>query len=109
LKNSIAERYMIRRIYRKNYLLVAVYSGLIICMFVQFAPNFLDYIAPQNESRLHHIPITAEYFVDQQKGYFPILLHIDLIAVVGFTTVMSTESLFAAFVQHAIGMFEIAR
>jgi len=100
---------MIRRIYRKNYLLVAVYSGLIICMFVQFAPNFLDYIAPQNESRLHHIPITAEYFVDQQKGYFPILLHIDLIAVVGFTTVMSTESLFAAFVQHAIGMFEIAR
>ncbi|XP_019889423.1 uncharacterized protein LOC109611414 isoform X1 [Ooceraea biroi] len=87
---------------------LAVYSGLSVCVVIQLAPNFLDFVAPQNESRLHHIPITAEYFVDQQKCYLPILLHIDVIAVVGFTTVMSTESLFAAFVQHAIGMFAIA-
>lgn len=90
-------------------LAAAVYSGLCLCVLVQFGPNILDFVAPRNKSRPHHIPITAEYFVDQQRFYLPILLHIDVIAVVGFTTVMSTESLFAAFVQHAIGMFEIAR
>jgi len=89
--------------------LVAAYSTLLLYMVIQFSPNFLDIVAPQNESRLHSIPITAEYFADQQKYYLPILLHIDIIALVGFTTIMSTESLFATYIQHAIGMFAIAR
>lgn len=88
---------------------MVVYSILLIYVFVQFAPNFLDFIAPRNESRLHSIPIAAEYFADQQKYYLPILLHIDTIVLVGLTTVMSTETLFAAYIQHAIGMFAIAR
>ncbi|XP_067211475.1 uncharacterized protein [Linepithema humile] len=87
---------------------LSAYSALFIYMMIQFVPNFLDIISPRNESRLHSIPITAEYFADQQKYYLPILLHIDIIALVGFTTIMSTETLFAAYIQHAIGMFAIA-
>ncbi|XP_070159834.1 odorant receptor 10-like [Polyergus mexicanus] len=73
-----------------------------------FFAHFLDIVAPRNESRLHSIPLTAEYFADQQKYYLPILFHIDIIALVGLTTMISTECLFAAYIQHAIGMFEIA-
>lgn len=102
---------MIRKIHENCFiiLLVAVYSALFVYILTQFMPNFLDIVAPRNESRLHRIPLTAEYFTDQQKYYLPILLHINVIALVGFTTVISTESLFTAYVQHAIGMFEIAR
>jgi len=38
-----------------------------------------------------------------------ILLHIDLVAFIGFTIVISTESLFTALVRHAVGMFEVAK
>lgn len=88
---------------------MAAYSALFIYILIQFTPDFLDIVAPRNESRLHSILLTAEYFADQQKYYLPILLHIDIIALVGLTTMISTESLFAAYIQHAIGMFEIAR
>ncbi|XP_025073167.1 LOW QUALITY PROTEIN: uncharacterized protein LOC105423399, partial [Pogonomyrmex barbatus] len=88
---------------------LAVYSGLFFYMLIQFLPNFLDIIASRNESRLHNIPLTAEYFADQQKYYLPILLHVDIIALVGFTIVISTESLITAYIRHAIGMFEVAR
>lgn len=88
---------------------MAVYSGLFFYMLIQFTPNFLDIVAPRNESRLHNIPLAAEYFADQQKYYLPILLHVDIIALIGFTTVISTESLITAYVRHAVGMFELAR
>lgn len=88
---------------------VVVYSGLFFYLLLQFIPNFLDIVAPRNESRLHFIPLTTEYFADQQEYYLPILLHIDIIAFVGLTTVISTESLITVYVRHAIGMFEIAR
>ncbi|XP_020291760.1 uncharacterized protein LOC109858677 [Pseudomyrmex gracilis] len=86
----------------------AVYSSLSGYVVIQFMPDFLDVVAPRNESRSHNIPLVAEYFVDQQKYYLPILLHIDFIALIGLTVVMSTESLSSAYIQHAIGMFEIA-
>ncbi|TGZ45825.1 hypothetical protein DBV15_02677 [Temnothorax longispinosus] len=88
---------------------VAMYSGFFLYMLSQFIPNFLDSVAPRNESRLHNIPLTVEYFVDQQEYYLPILLHFDIIALVGFTIMISTESLLLAYIRHAIGMFEISR
>jgi len=88
---------------------VSIYFGLFFYFLIQFIPNFLDIVALQNESRLHNIPLAAEYFVDQQEYYLPILLHIDLVAFIGFTIVISTESLFTAYVRHAVGMFEVAR
>lgn len=88
---------------------MTAYSALFVYTLIEFMPDFLDIVAPRNESRLHSIPLTAEYFADQQEYYLPILLHITIIALVGFTTMISTESLFAAYIQHAIGMFEIAR
>lgn len=88
---------------------MSVYSILFSYFFIQFIPNFLDIVAPQNESRLHNIPLAAEYFVDQQEYYLPILLHINIVALIGFTIVISTESLFTAYVRHAVGMFEVAR
>ncbi|XP_050461870.1 uncharacterized protein LOC126856908 [Cataglyphis hispanica] len=87
---------------------LAAYSALFVYILIQFTPDFLDIVAPRNESRLHNIQLTAEYFADQQEYYLPILLHINIIALIGFTTMISTESLFAAYIQHAIGMFEIA-
>ncbi|XP_011864037.1 PREDICTED: uncharacterized protein LOC105559963 isoform X1 [Vollenhovia emeryi] len=87
---------------------LAVYSGLFFYLLIQFIPNFLDIVAPRNESRLHNIPLAAEYFADEQEYYLPILLHIDIIALIGFTTVISTESLITAYVRHAVGMFEVA-
>ncbi|XP_036138663.1 uncharacterized protein LOC105836916 [Monomorium pharaonis] len=87
---------------------LAVYSSLFFYSLIQFIPNFLDIIVPRNESRLHNIPLAAEYFADQQEYYLPILLHVDIIALVGFTIVISTESLITAYIRHAIGMFEVA-
>lgn len=98
---------------KENYhlaiLLVAVYSALFVYILVQLAPIFLDVVAPQNVSRLRKVTITVEYFADQQEYYLLILFHINVVAFIGLTTIMSTESLFIAYVQHVIGMFDITR
>jgi len=74
-----------------------------------FLPDILDIVAPLNESRTRQLPFLVEYFLDEQKYFYPILLHIIIVLVMGITTVLATETLALAYFYHVCGMFEIVR
>lgn len=72
-------------------------------------PNFLDFIAPLNESRPRHHPVLAEYLVDQEKYFDTILAHMIIVAIVGATTFVGTETMCWAYIYHICGMLKITR
>ncbi|KAF3054357.1 Odorant receptor 226 [Nylanderia fulva] len=84
-----------------------VYPGTIGFILMPFLPDILDVVAPLNESRTRQLPFLTEYFLDQQKYFYPLLLHVNATIIVGIVTVISTETLFFAYVYHICGMFEI--
>ncbi|XP_039311541.1 uncharacterized protein LOC113003314 [Solenopsis invicta] len=75
-----------------------------------FVPGTLDLIYPLNESRSRKLPILAEYFIlDEQKYFYPILVHQLLVIAIGITIVLSTETLSMMYLHHTFGLFDVAR
>lgn len=64
---------------------------------------------PLNESRPCKLLIEAEYFVDQQKYFHVLAMHINIIMLLSATTGIATESFALINAVHAFGMFKIAR
>ncbi|XP_028050034.1 odorant receptor 49b [Monomorium pharaonis] len=93
---------------RYMYAFVGVaYPGTIVYISIPILPDFLDIVSPLNESRKRYLPFLAEYFLDEQKYFYPILLHMAITIVIGVVTVVTTETLTFAYVCHVCGMFEI--
>ncbi|XP_077258717.1 uncharacterized protein LOC143895477 [Temnothorax americanus] len=84
------------------------FVGALIFLFVPLIPNILDIIAPLNISRQRQFIFPGEYFVDQQKFFYAILLQLDITIGIIITTLIGTESLYVTYVQHACAMFQIA-
>lgn len=66
-------------------------------------------MTPLNQSRPHQLLILSEYFVDSDEYFYPIFLHWVVCFSICLATLMSTTSIYVAYIQHACGMFEIAR
>ncbi|XP_011863601.1 PREDICTED: uncharacterized protein LOC105559706 [Vollenhovia emeryi] len=49
-----------------------------------------------------------EYFVDQEKYFYMIILHINVAICIGATITVGSGTLFIAYIQHTCGMFRIA-
>ncbi|XP_050460102.1 uncharacterized protein LOC126855993 [Cataglyphis hispanica] len=60
-----------------------------------------------NESR-QTVQIVTEYFVDQEKYFYLILLHKNAVICIGMTTLTGTGTTLLAYVTYACGMFKIA-
>jgi hypothetical protein len=61
-----------------------------------------------NGSQSHRLQIAVEYFIDQQKYYYLILLHINAAIFVGVLTLLAIGTLMIVYLQHTCGMFRIA-
>ncbi|RLU22055.1 hypothetical protein DMN91_006435 [Ooceraea biroi] len=75
---------------------------------IQIAIPYLDDVTPINGCRLHRLYIAVEYFIDQEKYYYVILIHMNVALFIGTLTVIATGTLMLMFFQHACGMFKIA-
>ncbi|XP_012541789.2 uncharacterized protein LOC105839789 [Monomorium pharaonis] len=84
------------------------FAGTLICIFLPLIPDILNIIVPLNISRPQQLLFPGEYFVDQQKFYYAIVLQLDVTVGLIIFTLISTESLYVTYIQHACGMFEIA-
>jgi hypothetical protein len=51
----------------------------------------------------------TEYFVDQEKYFYLSLLHITVAYGIGILAALATGAMLIAYLQHACGMFRIAR
>jgi len=64
---------------------------------------------PLNISRPRQLLFPGEYFVDQEKYFYAIWLHLDITLGLVIATLIGTESLYVIYIQHACGMFQVAR
>ncbi|XP_011634069.1 uncharacterized protein LOC105425153 [Pogonomyrmex barbatus] len=49
-----------------------------------------------------------EYFIDQEKYFYLILLHINITLYIGIVALLAIGSIFITYLQHTCGMFKIA-
>jgi len=76
---------------------------------VQILPKFLDIVIPLNESRPLKLLGLATFFLDQEKYFVSIFLHMAIALLVESTTIIATETMSLIFVQHVCGLFKITR
>ncbi|KAL6424968.1 hypothetical protein ACFW04_009362 [Cataglyphis niger] len=62
-----------------------------------------------NESRSHSATqqILTEYFVDQEKYFYLILLHMNIAICIGGTAFIGTGTMLIAYLKHACGIYRI--
>ena len=51
----------------------------------------------------------TEYFIDQEKYYFLILLHINIALFIGGAAMVATGTMLIAYFKFICGMFKISR
>jgi len=51
----------------------------------------------------------TEYFIDQQKYFYLILLHIYAVICIGAIVMLAIGTMLITYIQHTCGMFKIAR
>lgn len=52
---------------------------------------------------------TSEYFIDQEKYFYIILLHSNVVICIGSTTLAATGTMLRGYLIYACGLFKIAR
>ncbi|XP_044010428.1 odorant receptor 49b-like [Aphidius gifuensis] len=72
-------------------------------------PKILDIIIPLNESRPRIFLYETEYFIDQDKYYFYILIHAYMTVPVSLGIIVFFDNVLGTYIHHATGMFEIVR
>ncbi|XP_011059568.1 PREDICTED: uncharacterized protein LOC105149091 [Acromyrmex echinatior] len=75
-----------------------------ICTLGQHLSNSFI-VLPKNIS---HLPIMMEYFIDQEKYFYLILLHFYAITCVGGIAILAVGTLLLTYLQYICGMFKIA-
>ncbi|XP_011861328.1 PREDICTED: odorant receptor 63a-like [Vollenhovia emeryi] len=89
------------------FIAVLVYSILFLYIS-QYISVLLNIAISLNESGPRELLFPAEYFIDQQKYFYVITIHVSLGLLVIGTTGIATESFSLANALHAFGLFKIA-
>ncbi|XP_051168369.1 odorant receptor 49b-like [Leptopilina boulardi] len=70
--------------------------------------QILDIILPLNESRPKKFPFQVYYYVDCPEDYFYfIVIHFSFLGLIVVFIVLSAETVFAVFTEHACSLFKI--
>ncbi|XP_070159384.1 odorant receptor 30a-like isoform X5 [Polyergus mexicanus] len=84
----------------------------ICCIFVPMSapiwPDILQIISSTNTSRPRQLQVSSEYFVDQEKYFYYLLLHINAAVCIGCTSAVATGTMLIAYFQYMCAMFTIA-
>jgi len=84
--------------------------NLFIFLSLPIFPQVIDIVLFINKSQSRHmIYFTTEYFIDQEKYFYPILLHMDAACPIGGIVLIAIESLLIGYFKHACAIFKIAR
>ncbi|XP_011860645.1 PREDICTED: uncharacterized protein LOC105557875 [Vollenhovia emeryi] len=99
--SCIAKRYTIT-------LTVLAVCGSFTCIIIQFWSKLMSAIVPINISQPYLFPIMIEYFVDQEKYFYLIILHIYATLFIGGIITLGTGTILITYIQQTCGMFRIA-
>ncbi|CAL1677164.1 unnamed protein product [Lasius platythorax] len=98
--------------YAKRYtaalILVGIFSAPVLFLY-PFWPYFFDILLSINESRSYpRLLSVTEYFVDQKKYIYLILLHANAAIFIIIIAILATGAILIVFQIYACGMFRIA-
>ncbi|XP_019697073.1 uncharacterized protein LOC109503869 [Harpegnathos saltator] len=93
-----------------NYIITLLcMSAIFNFIFLPFWPRVLNVVWLANES--HSLPllqIKTEYFCNQEKYFYLILLHTNAVFCIGEVVLLATGAIIIAYLYHACGMFKVA-
>ncbi|XP_050460089.1 uncharacterized protein LOC126855984 [Cataglyphis hispanica] len=107
-ENAIVEKYNSNA---KHYMIVLTafgICGISVLIIAQLWPNIIAVISPMNVSQVRRLPIMTEYFIDQEKYFSFILLHLNAAFCIGMTVVVATGTMLIAYLEHICGLFKIS-
>ncbi|XP_033228259.1 odorant receptor 67a-like [Belonocnema kinseyi] len=88
---------------------VTVYSAACMFIFSTYIPPFLDIIKPLNESRPMKRAYSSNYFLDEEKYFFFLLFHENLVEFSNMTTIICVDIMYVKFVEQTCGIFSVLR
>ncbi|XP_067212006.1 uncharacterized protein [Linepithema humile] len=89
-------------------IIIIMFSTVFFFIFTQYISIVLDIVIPLNESRPRNILFLAKYFIDQEKYFHIIAIHINIGLLHSVTTGVATETFSVTNALHAFGLFKIA-
>ncbi|XP_072756736.1 uncharacterized protein [Anoplolepis gracilipes] len=104
---AILERY---GNYAKRFTVISTIvacSCILIFTCVQLWSEFND-VFLSNKSRSYHLWIEMEYFIDHEKYFYLLILHINASLYIGLLLLLATATTLYAYLQYICGMFKIA-
>ncbi|XP_025270189.1 uncharacterized protein LOC112639655 [Camponotus floridanus] len=85
---------------------IATVCGLFGYIFMIFWPDIMHIVLP-NVTQSHQLPIKMEYFIDQEKYFYWIVLYIGVIGCIGMTSMIGIGSILIMYLQCTCAMFRI--
>ncbi|XP_018374332.1 PREDICTED: uncharacterized protein LOC108768420 [Trachymyrmex cornetzi] len=70
--------------------------------------EFIDIVLYTNVSRSHHLQISTEYFIDEQRYFYLLFFHVNATFSIGMIAMLAIGSMGLSWIQHACGMFKVA-
>nr|XP_012232661.1 PREDICTED: uncharacterized protein LOC105678144 [Linepithema humile] len=108
LEIDIIEKYAYNAKLFTIIVMVFCHGFIFFTVIFQFWPVILNIMLPLNESRPCRLIIVAEYFVNQEKYYFAILLHESLAVYIGMIGLSSVGVTFVIYILHSCALLKIA-
>ncbi|XP_011878591.1 PREDICTED: odorant receptor 67c-like isoform X2 [Vollenhovia emeryi] len=110
LFNSEHERHILRyyaTIGQKITSYFAVYFATVVIFYlvIPLLPRILDIVIPLNESRPLAYVYQAEYRVDKEKYYYPIIIHSYITSTMTGVILFTVDSTYIVCVLHACSLF----
>ncbi|XP_019885134.2 odorant receptor 47a-like [Camponotus floridanus] len=97
--------------YGKRYAIAFIIFA-VCCSFsitiAMFWSSILQITLGTNVTQSRRLPITMEYFIDQEKYFYWILLHIGVASFIGTIVILGIGSVLIMYVLHICGMFRIS-
>ncbi|XP_029678588.1 uncharacterized protein LOC115244787 isoform X2 [Formica exsecta] len=106
---AIIEKYWnIARRYTETLTLIGM-CGTSVFILSPFLPHIFAMVMPGNESRPYiSLQIVSEYFIDQERYFYLIMLHTNAAFCIGIMVMLATGTMCLTYIQHICGMLRIA-
>ncbi|XP_019697064.2 uncharacterized protein LOC109503865 isoform X2 [Harpegnathos saltator] len=106
---AIMNKYGNRTKYFTSMCIVLFICTIYVLLLSQFWPCILDVIQPANKTRpINSLRFISEYYIDNQKYLYLIVLHTNAAFCIAGLTMLSTGTMLLAYGQYICGMFRIA-
>ncbi|XP_026674881.1 uncharacterized protein LOC108631690 isoform X1 [Ceratina calcarata] len=94
-------------VFYSKFLFLFAYAPSVLIMVFLFFPKITSFDVPLNQSRPIDLNFPIEYFVDHNKYFYPVIIHISLSVLLLSTVQSGVEVLNWIILLHMMGMFHL--